>query len=67
MTNAETTDATLERWRAQEYKYGFYTDIAAGSHRLHADEPAGVGGTNRGPTPYGLLSAALAACTSMTN
>lgn len=45
---------------------GFRTEIQAGPHRLVADEPASVGGENTGPTPYGLLSAALAACTSMT-
>lgn len=31
-----------------------------------ADEPAAVGGGGAGPTPYQLLSAGLAACTSMT-
>lgn len=45
---------------------GFYTDIAAGEHALVADEPASVGGGNLGPSPYELLSAALAACTTMT-
>ena len=45
---------------------GFLHDISAGGHSLVADEPASIGGTNRGPTPYGLLSAALGACTSMT-
>lgn len=42
------------------------TEIKAGPHHLIADEPASLGGTELGPTPYGLLSAALAACTSMT-
>lgn len=37
-----------------------------GDHRLPADEPASVGGTNTGPTPYGYLAAALGACTTMT-
>ncbi len=45
---------------------GFFTSIQAGPHHLAADEPASVGGTNMAPTPYGLLSAALGACTTMT-
>ncbi|MEM7300541.1 MAG: bifunctional alpha/beta hydrolase/OsmC family protein [Pseudomonadota bacterium] len=46
---------------------GFLQDIMQGSHyHTWADEPVAYGGTNRGPTPYGLVSAGLAACTSMT-
>ncbi len=46
---------------------GFIQDIAAGpEHMLVADEPVAYGGTDRGPSPYGLVSAGLAACTSMT-
>lgn len=46
---------------------GFVQDILFGpKHALVADEPASVGGTNLGPSPYDLLSAGLAACTSMT-
>lgn len=44
----------------------FRVEIDAGGHRIIADEPAEAGGTNEGPTPYDLISAALAACTSMT-
>ncbi len=44
----------------------FGQDIAAGGHRLRADEPASVGGLDRGPTPYQLLSSALGTCTTMT-
>ena len=45
---------------------GFLQDIQSGPHHLKADEPASVGGTNKGLTPYGLISAGLGACTSMT-
>ena len=45
---------------------GFLQDVQAGQHHLLADEPLAYGGTNRGPSPYGLLSAGLGACTAMT-
>jgi putative redox protein len=45
---------------------GFVTSLAAGRHEWLADEPRSVGGTDLGPTPYDLLGAALASCTSMT-
>ena len=42
-------------------------DVHHGAHHhLLADEPVAYGGTNRGMSPYGLLSASLGACTSMT-
>ncbi len=51
---------------ATTFADGFRTDVHMGRHGLTADEPVAVGGTDRGPTPYDLLSAALATCTSMT-
>lgn len=45
---------------------GFKQEIWAGRHTLVADEPADVGGTDQGPSPYELLLASLGACTSMT-
>lgn len=46
---------------------GFLTDITSGEgHHLVADEPLAYGGTNKGLSPYGMLSAGLGACTSMT-
>lgn len=44
----------------------FAQEIVAGSHHFRSDEPASVGGTDSGPTPYDLLLAALGSCTSMT-
>lgn len=45
---------------------GFLQDVQSGTHHLLADEPTKFGGTNKGLTPYGFLSAGLGACTSMT-
>ncbi len=44
----------------------YRTEITAGGHSLVADEPADVGGTDSGPTPYDLLVAGLGACTAIT-
>lgn len=46
---------------------GFRQDITVNNrHQLVADEPVEMGGTDLGPSPYQLLSAALGACTAMT-
>lgn len=45
---------------------GLAQSIEVGQHRLTADEPTTLGGTDTGPDPYDLLLAALGACTSMT-
>jgi len=51
---------------ARTFIDGFRTEVVAGGHALLADEPLSVGGTDMGPSPYDLLSAALATCTTMT-
>jgi putative redox protein len=40
--------------------------IRTSGYELLADEPVDVGGDGKGPDPYELLLAALAACTTMT-
>lgn len=45
---------------------GFLQDVQSGPHHVLADEPAKYGGTDKGLTPYGFVSAGLGACTSMT-
>ncbi|WDR02787.1 bifunctional alpha/beta hydrolase/OsmC family protein [Devosia algicola] len=44
----------------------FQVQIATSSGGFLADEPVSVGGMASGPTPYGLVSAGLGACTVMT-
>jgi len=44
----------------------FHTSVFARSHGFVSDEPPAVGGADLGPTPFELVAAGLAACTSIT-
>lgn len=61
------TDETLDEAIASQTGQGrFQLAISAGGAHFLADEPVAVGGLGTGPTPYQMLAAALAACTTMT-
>ena len=47
-------------------KAGVFQEMEARQHRLTADEPENNHGTDKGPAPYELLLASLAACSSAT-
>lgn len=49
-----------------ESSEGYAQKIRAARHELTADEPSSEGGTDTGPSPYGLVLAGLGACTSIT-
>ena len=67
MPEANTSSPTTEGSAiAHSDNRGFRTTLDVAGHALVADEPIAVGGTDQGPSPYGLLSASLAACTAMT-
>jgi uncharacterized OsmC-like protein len=60
-TNDNTADVVV-RGDAASFKQ----EISAGKHRLLADEPESVGGSDAGPDPYDYLLTSLGVCTSMT-
>nr|WP_255720611.1 alpha/beta fold hydrolase [Acuticoccus kalidii] len=64
----ETGPAKMRRESAVARTAGgpFRTDVRVNEHPLRVDEPIEAGGENTGPTPYDLLSSALAACSLMT-
>jgi uncharacterized OsmC-like protein len=44
----------------------FRTDAAVRGHPIVVDEPAALGGSDLGPTPFDLLCTALGGCTAIT-
>ena len=65
-STVDELEAAPNEVASRTFTGGFRSDVRLGRHALVADEPVAVGGTDLGPTPYDLLSAALATCTSMT-
>jgi putative redox protein len=60
-TSSHVPDATVDGGVTRYVQH-----IRVGNHKLVADEPASRGGTDAGPSPYGMLLGALGACTSIT-
>ena len=44
----------------------FYNAVETEGHSFVMDEPELMGGTDLGPTPFGLVASVLGACTNMT-
>ena len=57
---------SLERRSRAVTGEGLATDATVDGFPVRLDEPESLGGTDSGPSPTGLLRAALAACTSIT-
>lgn len=59
-------DLVLAKAKAHIGETPYAVEIKVGRHRLVADEPESLGGHDAGPPPFGVLLAALGACTSAT-
>jgi putative redox protein len=49
-----------------QLKEGFHSVATLGDHKVTVDEPASLGGTNKGPNPVELVLAALGTCQEIT-
>jgi putative redox protein len=66
VASSEQTDSKPADVVVRGNATGFLQEVVSGNHRLRADEPVNVGGTDAAPGPYDYLLIALGACTSMT-
>ena len=56
----------LARASAKQAESRYSVNIRAGYHDLVGDEPVSAGGGDKGPPPFALVLAGLAACTAIT-
>jgi len=57
---------TIHRASAHIGRDHYRTEIDVEGHKLIADEPKAIGGTDEGPRPVAMMLGALGACTSIT-
>ncbi|MDF1504964.1 OsmC family protein [Roseisolibacter sp. H3M3-2] len=66
-TSPDPAPPSDDGWVSARIARGRYrTELRARGHAFVLDEPAAVGGTDAGPTPYEAMLGAVAACTVIT-
>ena len=63
---SEHTNASEGRVAVDIGESGYASRITVNHHELVSDEPAAVGGSDGGPTPYDLILAGLGSCKAIT-
>lgn len=66
LTRHGARNLVLGKARAQIGQIPYAVTIHVGRHVIIADEPESLGGRDAGPPPFGILTAALGACTMAT-